>query len=237
MQETSEQNNENLSQDDDNDKTNQAQNQENYPTNLGIGKSQKIASVVLAFFAFFIIILWVAQFKNSIREPFEYKESNNKEAELPAGNSAADEEELQKNKDTDGDGLSDWDELYFYNTSPYLEDSDSDGFLDKEEVDSENNPNCPTGRDCYDTLISADNGNENNSIDSSSDMNKLLNQLGNEQPNTGETSLDLDIFSDMDAAALRQILIQYGMDENMLNQISDEELMTSYKEILGGSGQ
>lgn len=50
--------------------------------------------------------------------------------------------------DTDKDGLSDYDELYLYKTSPYIPDSDSDGYPDEEEVRTGNDPNCPKGNDC-----------------------------------------------------------------------------------------
>jgi Bacterial TSP3 repeat len=42
--------------------------------------------------------------------------------------------------DTDSDGLSDYDELNFYNTNPYNADSDGDGFSDGEEVQNGYNP-------------------------------------------------------------------------------------------------
>jgi hypothetical protein len=43
-------------------------------------------------------------------------------------------EGLNRIKDTDGDGLPDYDELNLYNTSPYLEDTDLDGVSDYDEV-------------------------------------------------------------------------------------------------------
>ena len=36
-----------------------------------------------------------------------------------------------------------------------------------------------------------------------------------------------------DAATLRNLLIQAGMDERLLNQLSDEDLLNSYQEVLG----
>lgn len=53
-----------------------------------------------------------------------------------------------KQKDTDQDGLSDYDELYAYHTSPYLKDSDSDGANDADELEKSNDPNCPEGKSC-----------------------------------------------------------------------------------------
>jgi len=56
--------------------------------------------------------------------------------------------EAQKRADTDKDGLNDYDELYVFRTSPFLEDSDSDGANDGVEVGQGADPNCPQGRIC-----------------------------------------------------------------------------------------
>jgi hypothetical protein len=56
--------------------------------------------------------------------------------------------EALKTKDTDADGLSDFDETYVFKISPYLADSDSDGIADKTELEKGTNPNCPEGKDC-----------------------------------------------------------------------------------------
>ena len=56
--------------------------------------------------------------------------------------------EALKHKDTDGDGLTDYDELYIYHTSPFLADSDSDGIPDGVEVSRGTDPNCPEGQTC-----------------------------------------------------------------------------------------
>lgn len=50
--------------------------------------------------------------------------------------------------DTDHDGISDYEELGFYNTSPYLPDTDSDGITDKAEIDQGTDPLCPEGKKC-----------------------------------------------------------------------------------------
>lgn len=44
------------------------------------------------------------------------------------------------NKDSDGDGLKDWEELQLYGTNPCKQDSDGDGYLDGEEVASGYDP-------------------------------------------------------------------------------------------------
>lgn len=53
-----------------------------------------------------------------------------------------------KKKDTDQDGLNDYQEIYQFHTSIFLADSDSDGFSDYQEANSGNDPLCPTGEDC-----------------------------------------------------------------------------------------
>ncbi|MBI4457891.1 hypothetical protein HY633_02925 [Candidatus Uhrbacteria bacterium] len=53
-----------------------------------------------------------------------------------------------KTDDTDKDGVKDYDELYIYRTSPFLEDSDSDGINDGIEISQGYDPNCPKGQTC-----------------------------------------------------------------------------------------
>lgn len=53
-----------------------------------------------------------------------------------------------KSKDTDGDGISDYQELYVTHTSPYLKDSDGDGVSDADELKAGTDPNCPQGKIC-----------------------------------------------------------------------------------------
>lgn len=60
-----------------------------------------------------------------------------------------------KLNDTDGDGLSDFDEENIFFTSKYLADSDGDGVSDFEELKLGFDPSCPTGSSCdiYNTEI------------------------------------------------------------------------------------
>lgn len=50
--------------------------------------------------------------------------------------------------DTDGDGLSDDEEVNVHGTSRYLEDTDSDGIGDAQEIAAKTNPTCAQGRLC-----------------------------------------------------------------------------------------
>jgi hypothetical protein len=204
-------------------------------------KSQKVAAAVLAFFAFLIIIIWAVQFKKNITQPFAYQPHQQTTANeqlnniCPNGQCSQSEEEL-KNKDTDGDGLSDWDELNIYNTSPYLEDSDSDGFPDKQEIDNNKDPNCPAGRDCYGQNFSSPQPSaKNQTSDTENNFLEELNKTANGQTNGGEMSFNQ--MGKLDAATLRQMLKEAGMSEELLNQISDEELLKTWQEIISGQGE
>jgi hypothetical protein len=203
-----------------------------------LAKSQMIMALVLAVFAFIVIIVWLIQLKNTISQPFVYAPAGPE-----AGLSATDQQIMQSSQDTDGDGLNDWDELNFYGTSPYLEDSDSDGFTDKQEIDSNNDPNCPNDRDCsLSGLLDGDSEVIGNGSGSSSQsgvsLNDLINQLrpaaSADLPTApGDQSGDInELLGGLDAASLRQLLLQYGMKEEILNQISDEQLMSTFEESL-----
>ena len=191
-----------------------------------LNKNQKIAAASLAVFAILIIILWAAQLRSNIYGPFSSGTAGN----LAAGSEATDQTQALKNKDTDGDGLSDYDELNVYLTSPYLADTDSDGLSDSAEIKNNTDPNCPQGRTCTSGLIE-ETGGANNTA--SGTLNSLLNQFGATNPTNPSASLNseqLNALKNIDAASLRQLLLQAGMDKTTLDKISDADLMTSYSE-------
>ena len=115
-----------------------------------------------------------------------------------------------RNKDTDQDGLSDWDELNVYNTSPYLPDTDSDDIDDSQEIAQNGDPNCPVGENCFDVF-----GGAVAESDTTRDaVDQLLSQSGS------------SVFD------LRQGLLDSGVDENELAAFTDEELLQIYQEVL-----
>ncbi|MEK9152317.1 MAG: hypothetical protein AAB692_03030 [Patescibacteria group bacterium] len=90
------------------------------------------------------LIFSVFRFQKSVLLPFvrpqgTFKSSDDLERERSA---------KLKTSDTDKDGISDYDELYVFRTSPFLEDSDSDGINDGIEISQGYDPNCPKGKTC-----------------------------------------------------------------------------------------
>ena len=225
---------------------NQGQNQ---PPQEPLNKNQKIAAASLAVFAVLIIVMWFAQLRSNIYGPFNSPAGQN---QIAADTQNSDE--ALKAKDTDGDGLSDYDELNIYNTSPYLEDTDADGFKDAEEVNGGTDPNCPKGKTCVGGLLDDSNAATadastsgspvlpdaglNNLTGQNEALNSLLNQFGAAQSTTAPTadlSADqLNALKNIDAASLRQMLIQAGMPKETLDKISDTDLLQSYSETFNG---
>ena len=119
-------------------------------------------------------------------------------------------------KDTDHDGITDYDELYFYNTSPYLEDTDSDGELDKEEIDKGEDPNCPKGEICGGAL--------RQEVKTGFENIKPPDELEIDNP--------LDAIRNLDAAQLRAMLQDSGVESGMLNQLTDQDIETMYQQTL-----
>jgi hypothetical protein len=199
-----------------------------------LSKGHKFAVFGLILFSVFFVYMWSVQFKNSLKNPLSVNLNNNinnDSENLNCSGGECNNDSLLKNKDTDGDGFNDYDEMYIYNTSPYLEDTDGDGFNDYDEIKAGTDPNCPEGRECYasneeDVLDDSDNDGERG--DSKENSPILLEGL------EGDDEGYKDVLSgEGDANTIRDMLIEAGMDKDLLNQISDEDLLRSYKETLG----
>ena len=199
---------------------NNNQEDNSLPPRQPLGKKQKMAAAFLVVFALVFVGLWIVQFKKNLKEPFAPKSSQN----TTDNNLKEDNQADLRLIDTDKDSLSDWDELNIYKTSPYLEDSDSDGILDKDEVKNGEDPNCPKGQICEDSLMKDD------ASDDGGDVPVFNLNIGTSSQ--GQTDLQGVLEGQADAAALRKSLLEAGMDPNMLNKIDDDTLMKSYQEIL-----
>lgn len=212
------------------------------PPKQPLEKNQKIALAALSVIAIFFVVMWVIQFNRSIADPFAYKGEPEKTNNTPEED--ANSEAVLKTKDTDQDGLNDFDELAVYKTSPYLEDSDSDGLADGEEVKKGTDPNCPAGRNCA-TLGILENASstpvlQTDKTDSADDLNNILNRL-NGQTTNNEAQVPADVQNllggQADAASLRQALLDAGMDKRILDAMTDKQLLDSYQETLKNSKQ
>jgi Bacterial TSP3 repeat len=183
------------------------------------------------------IFLGIKQYTRKINDPFAVSAAAvaDLKNQINAANPTVD-----KTKDTDGDGLSDYDEINIYHTSPYLKDTDSDGIPDGVEVKNGTDPNCPQGKTCTaplptNTQIPDDNEPDFNTLaNESENLNDLINETQDAQaaqdasePNTNTTAPAAP-----SAAEIRSLLINDGLDEQSLEGISDQDLVDLYNESL-----
>jgi hypothetical protein len=214
---------------------------ENYETEQpradGTKAPPKIFFFILALLGFGTLLFGFISLANNIKSPFftapetQVTTTNNSTGESTL--SAAEIVAL-KNTDTDGDGLSDYDETYTYKTSPYLADTDSDGYSDKQEIDSGHDPLCPTGRDCRALEQTADN-NQNviTPLPGMEDLNTEPTPPNETATSTALTEEQKNQLKQLTPAEVRQLLLESGkMTADQLEQISDEQLMQIFLESL-----
>jgi len=197
----------------------------------GLTKLQKIVVVVLALFAILIVAFYLSRFRSQLEKP------------LGSEPSPKDKTQLVSNKqlDTDHDGLSDYDEINKYHTSPYLKDSDSDGISDYDEIKNGTDPNCPQGKTCYNGAVVEATSTPNQQATTTNTTNTIGNQL-NTTNNLDSSKVDKSVLEQIlkgqgNAKTLRQALIKSGADKDMLNSISDKDLMASYQKLLNNQNK
>ena len=130
----------------------------------------------------------------------------------------------QKRLDTDFDTVSDYDELNIYKTSPYLEDSDSDGLTDYSEISTGQDPNCAPDAPCAavnneDIILS----NGPSSLDAESDKLTAREQA---------LQAAMTELYGLPPAEIRNLLLQSGADQAQVEAMTDEEVIALYEGIL-----
>ncbi|MDP3794275.1 MAG: hypothetical protein Q8R07_06065, partial [Candidatus Uhrbacteria bacterium] len=117
----------------------------------GLRSEQRTAVVVLFLCAVSALGLSISQFSQQLHAPFLISKNKQQLTQKFFADQAREDNKVGalKQKDTDHDGLSDYDELYVYRTSPYLADSDSDDISDAIEIAQGADPNCPKGKTCF----------------------------------------------------------------------------------------
>lgn len=198
-------------------------------SHAGLSREQKIGFTLLLIFAIMSVSLGVLQIRNTLYAPFALGDS------VPGDiSSKIDPINALRYRDTDGDGLSDFDELYIYHTSPYLYDTYSLGMSDKQMIEKGINP-CPNGQDCSNPVISGI------GVPTSTQDDTVANAVANglvsagaENAALGAAPTDLSkILSD--PTQVRQLLIQDGVPSSTLAQISDSDLMAMVTQTLTSS--
>lgn len=188
-----------------------------------LDKGQRFGVGLLIFISVLLVAVSIFQFKSNI---FSYGKRVKTDPLTNLSSAERDSAELEalKKADTDGDGLSDYNELYAYHSSPYMRDTDSDGIHDGEEVRKGTSPTCQEGKDCMFNPIAAVANASSTAAQASS---------GATQPapaaSVAGTDQKLDI-NTLTPQELREALIESGMPEDQLAGVSDEDLMKLVKQ-------
>lgn len=179
-------------------------------------KEQKIGFVLLLSFAILAIGLGILQIRNNIYSRFAL----NKEISASIKDQV-DTVDALRFRDTDRDGLTDFDELYVYGTSSYLPDTDGDGMADGQEVQFRTNPLCAEGTDCGQSL-------EATQVFASSTASTTPADL--RAPATAPIdNLEQAI---KDPVQVRAMLIGAGVKKEIVDRYNDIELMQMIQEMM-----
>lgn len=191
-----------------------------------LSREEKVIFMLLAVIGTFGVVFGLKSLPASLSRPFEIQLSEYKDTNfLTLSEQEAAETERQKTTDSDQDGLMDYDELYVYKTSPYLADSDSDGFDDNMEIFSNHNPNCPEGKNCNESsLMVTDQTTDSQNTDL---LSQLLGMEGNMAADLNFESVGeiTDYFLQMNSEQIRSVLISQGVPKDVVDKMSDQQIM------------
>ncbi len=200
--------------------------EEQVPNKSKTQRSELVLVGILFLFGIGSIIFGITRLQDRIQTPFRL---SNIPEEAPNLLEGVDLEGIDveglKTKDTDGDGLSDYQETYITQTSTYLSDTDGDGVADKEEISRGTNPSCPEGQECFngtattalpiDKTLPPKQGEGSMAADPSVAVNQVLQQFQNKTPDQ-----------------IRAFLKEQGLPEEQLKLVPDAMLQTIYTQGL-----
>jgi hypothetical protein len=208
--------------------------------------SHKLIRIVLVFVAFGVVILGLLQIRTTIDQPFladrliedkarvrgplEFLEFYQQEQR-----NQQDLINLQQ-RDSDGDGLTDYQEIYIYRSNAYSADSDGDGISDSQEIQAGSDPTCPQGDTCDEEgfiLVEQGGALAQEEIDIAeivTQRNEGLEQL--EQFDTEQRQQLETYFSSLTTEDLKVLLRQQGFPEVELENLSDANLRGTLNAII-----
>lgn len=186
-----------------------AENQEK----TGLTLEQKFGFVFLLIFAVLFLILSFFQIRNNLYRPYALSDAVPSTLIKEKFN---DPTEALHYRDTDRDGLNDFEEIYIYDTSAYLEDTDSDGIKDKEEILQGKNPICAEGSSCSQEI-------------GETKTEQILESWIKDSQSEGYILNPADYFNDPEQ--IKKILISSGISEDLLVGVTDEELKQIGQEV------
>lgn len=183
----------------------------------------KVASVFLVVVGILGVVFGARGMFANLRRPFLAQLSYSGPAYLTLGEREAARVEQQKQQDTDGDGLNDYDELNVYRTSPYLIDTDSDGVEDGIELTGGADPTCPEGQVCDRGFASA------TALDTTPRRISSQPTLGIDTKNIESVTELGEALASKTPAELRVILESTGIEKSILDGLSDADVVAVFQ--------
>ncbi len=206
--------------------------------------AQKLIIVLLALISVGVVGLGFLQFKNQLEGPFLADRLIEEKARIRGPleflefyrQEQRNNDELTRlqQRDSDGDGLTDYQEIYIYKSNAYSADSDADGVEDGAEIAQGTDPNCRPGEICdEDGFV----------VRTSTGARGELN-LGALVQETRESYQQLQGFDEAEKEQLRvyfesltpddmrQLLSQQGFPLEDLEELTDEQLQQTLDSIL-----
>jgi hypothetical protein len=213
-------------------------------------KEQRLSVVLLGVCGLTAIGLSVYRVGSAITDPFLVDRTQLTKATDIIGQTPEEKEALQKRTDTDGDGLSDWDEVNVYHTNPNLRDTCGDGIPDNVRVATGKNLHCQNqnadGGSPALFNAAATSSNEATGASALQQLYPSINTnsvIGPDAAESGSSTLANPTASDLqqmlprDPAAIRAAL-QGKVDQAKLDALSDQQLLQYYDEAIAiQSGQ
>ncbi|MBU1348790.1 hypothetical protein KJ781_01835 [Patescibacteria group bacterium] len=214
-----------------------------------LAREQKISAGLLGFCGLLAIGLSMQRIHAKIVDPFTVSEAQFRQAKEAIDTITPAQREIAeaKRRDTDGDGISDYDEEHVLSTSPYLRDTDGDGTPDNVELAMGQNPNCGLGDTCaalrLDTsaLSSSTNwmipGAESDVGESFyADFQRGANEGKAALRAAGATSTDLEPTLIRDPDEIRKILrASPELDQSLVERLTDAQLLELYDQAVAES--
>ena len=183
-----------------------------------LSREQKLGFALMFIFAVLSVGLGVLQLRNTLYGPLALN------SQPPVNlKDQVNTIDALRYRDTDHDGLNDFDELYVYGTSPYLYDTFGYGLSDKEVI-AKGLPLCPKGQDCASPITT---GGAVATANASTTAIALQGNLGAAPPNL------MDVLQD--TKQVRALLLGAGMDPAVLQKISDNQLQQVVAQIMANT--
>jgi hypothetical protein len=191
---------------------------------------QRIAVGVFGVAALVIVTFSVLQLRSTILRPFTTDVEALVALRRQLGPTAEELADDQRRADTDEDGISDYDELNVYRTSPYLRDSDSDRIADNLEIAQGTDPNCATGKTCISVVTGTGVATSTPGFVPPTDPGTIgstpVPGTGNEPPGLPER----------DVVAIRAYLRLSGVSEEELSNYTDAQILEAYDQSVAEQG-